>query len=290
MFAVMGVTGQVGGAVARNLVAGGQKVRAIVRDANKGAAWSERGCELAVADVNDAGALTYALKDIEGAFVMLPPLFDPAPGFPEAGRLIANLHQALRAAKPDRVVALSTVGGQVETPNLLNQLHKLEEVLGKLPISIAFLRPAWFMENAAGDVTPARETGVVPSFLQPLDKPFPMIATKDIGQVAFELLLEQWRGRRVVEVEGPSRISPNDIARALASLLNRDIRMKAVPRGTWESGFLSQGMKNPMPRMQMLDGFNEGWIDFEGGEQGSRKTRTTLEEVLRPLVAASKPL
>jgi hypothetical protein len=26
-------------------------------------------------------------------------------------------------------------------------------------------------------------------------------------------------------------------------------------------------MKNPTPRIQMLDGFNEGWIEFESGEQ-----------------------
>jgi hypothetical protein len=25
-------------------------------------------------------------------------------------------------------------------------------------------------------------------------------------------------------------------------------------------------MKNPIPRIQMLDGFNEGWIAFQGGE------------------------
>lgn len=43
-------------------------------------------------------------------------------------------------------------------------------------------------------------------------------------------------------------------------------------------------MKNPEPRMQMLDGFNEGWIDFEGGEAGSRKGKVTLKTVLAGLV------
>ena len=38
------------------------------------------------------------------------------------------------------------------------------------------------------------------------------------------------------------------------------------PRETWESLFQSEGMKNPAPRIQMLDGFNEGWIEFESGE------------------------
>jgi NAD(P)H dehydrogenase (quinone) len=34
----------------------------------------------------------------------------------------------------------------------------------------------------------------------------------------------------------------------------------------------------------MLDGFNEGWIEFESGEAGSRKTATTLREVLDSLI------
>jgi hypothetical protein len=44
-------------------------------------------------------------------------------------------------------------------------------------------------------------------------------------------------------------------------------------------------MKNPAPRAQMLDGFNEGWLEFESGEMGSLKGQTGLETVLRQLVA-----
>jgi NAD(P)H dehydrogenase (quinone) len=50
MFAVTGMTGQVGGAVARTLLAKGCGVRAVVRDANKAGSWAKQGCESAVAD------------------------------------------------------------------------------------------------------------------------------------------------------------------------------------------------------------------------------------------------
>jgi NAD(P)H dehydrogenase (quinone) len=43
-------------------------------------------------------------------------------------------------------------------------------------------------------------------------------------------------------------------------------------------------MRNPLPRIQMLDGFNEGWIDFEGGEAASITGNVELETVLRELV------
>jgi len=285
MFAVMGVTGQVGGAVATRLLTQGAKVRTIARDPDKAAMWAERGCEVATADVNDANSLRQAFTGTEGAFVMLPPMFDPSPGFPEARRAIANLHRALSSTRIERVVALSTIGAQQERESLLYQLHLLEEELGTLPLPITFLRPAWFLENTSWDIAPARDSGVVKSFLQPLDRRFPMIATRDVGQAAAELLQEQWNGRRVVEIEGLSRVTPNEIARELASLMNRDVRMQVVPREAWEATFRSAGMKNPIPRIQMLDGFNEGWLEFESGASASRKTPTSLQEALGHLVA-----
>lgn len=111
-----------------------------------------------------------------------------------------------------------------------------------------------------------------------------MIATADIGKLAAELLQETWPGSRVVELEGPARVSPQDIADAFSRLLGRPVRTQAVPRDSWESLFRSQGMQNPTPRIRMLDGFNEGWIEFERGIAGSRKGATGLEAVLQPLI------
>ena len=121
MYAITGITGQVGGTVARRLLAAKLSVRAVVRDAIKGAAWAERGCEVAVADM--------------------------------------NVNEALGAAHPAKVVCLSTIGAQVARPNLLTQLGIMEQMPGQLPMPIVFLRAGWFMENSAADVAPARMTG-----------------------------------------------------------------------------------------------------------------------------------
>ncbi len=284
MYAITGITGQVGGAVARNLLRVKCPVRAVLRDAGKAAPWAARGCDIALAAIDDAAALTAAFRGAEGVFLLLPSSFDPAPGFPEVRRIVTAVRSALEAARPAKVVCLSTIGAQAAQPNLLNQLGIMEQMLETLPMPVAFLRAAWFMENAAWDVTPARETGVIPSFLQPLDKPVPMVATADIGRLGAALLQESWSGRRIVELEGPRRVTPNDIARGFSGILGRPVRMEAVPRETWGALFTAQGMKDPIPRIQMLDGFNEGWIEFEGGEAGSIKGETKLETVLRGLV------
>ncbi|HYZ74473.1 MAG TPA: hypothetical protein VE641_15455, partial [Chthoniobacterales bacterium] len=105
-----------------------------------------------------------------------------------------------------------------------------------------------------------------------------------IGQVAAELLLQTWTGKRVVELEGPKRISPRELGATFAEILGHDVRVEAIPRETWQSLFESQGMRHPLPRMQMLDGFNEGWIDFEGGKANTIKGKVELRTVLQELV------
>jgi NAD(P)H dehydrogenase (quinone) len=284
MIAIMGITGNVGGEVARNLLAAQQPIRGVVRDVVKCGEWAQRCRELVQADINDAASLTAAFQGAEGVFVLVPPNFDPSPDFREARATGATLRSALEAARPGKVVYLSTIGAQAGESNLLTQHGIIEQALGDFSAPITFLRPGWFMENSSWDVAPAREKGVIPSFLQPLDKPVPMVATADIGQVAAGLLRETWSGRHVLELEGPHRVTPNQIAATFAKLLGRDVRMEGVPHETWEPLFKSQGMQNPTPRIRMLDGFNEGWIEFESGEAGSRKGNVALETVLQTLI------
>ena len=285
MIAITGITGNIGSQIARNLLATHQSVRAVVRDIGKGQSWAEQGCEVAQADIYDAQALAAAFHGAEAVFLLVPPIFDPAPGFPEAHAIAASLTAALSSATPARVVYLSTIGAQATQSNLLSQHTIIEKALRRLPMPIAFLRPAWFMENASWDVAPVRDTGILSSFLQPLDRPIPMVATADIAQAATQLLLEKSTGHRTVELEGPERVTPNQIASAFAGLLGKPVVAEAVPRPTWAELFKSQGMKNPEPRMKMLDGFNEGWIDFEGAPETVRKGIVPLKSVLESLLA-----
>jgi uncharacterized protein YbjT (DUF2867 family) len=230
--------------------------------------------------MGDATALAAAFSGAQAAFILLPPTFDPTPGFAEARAFIDAVKSALVAARPGRVVCLSTIGAQAAQPNLLTQLSMMEQALSELDLPICFLRPGWFMENAVWDIASAREQGVITSFLQPLDKAVPMVATADVGRVAAELLQESWSGRRIVELEGPRRVAPNDIAATLGGILGRSVRADVVARETWAELFASQGMRNPLPRMQMLDGFNEGWIDFAGETVNGE---VELDKVLREL-------
>jgi nucleoside-diphosphate-sugar epimerase len=132
MHAVTGVTGKVGGTVAETLLAAGKMVRAVVRDGAKGRPWADKGCEVAVASIDDADALAAAFAGADGVFLMTPPNYDPEPGFPDTWANAVAIANAIAAARPGRVVFLSTVGAQVAEPNLLNNSKITEETLRKI--------------------------------------------------------------------------------------------------------------------------------------------------------------
>ena len=75
-------------------------MRAVARDASKAAPWVERGCDLAIAEMTDASALTRAFAGADGVFVLIPPIFDPSAGFVEVCAVISALRGALAEARP----------------------------------------------------------------------------------------------------------------------------------------------------------------------------------------------
>jgi NAD(P)H dehydrogenase (quinone) len=288
MYAITGITGRVGGAIAENLLAKGEQIRAIVRNPEKAARWRDRGAEIAVADVDDPNALASAFEGTDGVFLMIPPNFTPAPGFPETRKTLAAYRAALAKTLPKKAAYLSSIGAeQASGLGLITSCHLLEQTLGDLPIPHAFLRAGWFMENHAWDVTTARSEGKIFSNLYPLDRKFSLVATADIGKAGADVLRQQWTGTRYIEVAGPDQYSPNDIAQALSSALGRPIEAVAVPREKWTEFFLSQGMPEGRtePRAEMVDGFNSGWIHF--GVPGTEQVTgtTSLSSVIAKLVA-----
>jgi NAD(P)H dehydrogenase (quinone) len=288
MYAIMGVTGRVGSAIAENLLAQGEQIRAIVRNPEKAARWKDCGAEIAVADVDDPSALASAFEGMDGVFLMIPPNFAPAPDFPETRKTLASFHAALAKALPKKAVYLSSIGAeQTSGLGLITSLHLLEQALRKLPIAHAFLRAGWFMENHALDIATAQSEGRIFSNLFPLDRKFSLVGTADIGKAGADVLRQEWTGTRYIEVAGPELYSPNDIARALSNALGRRIEAVAVPRERWTEFFVSQGMPEGRtePRAEMVDGFNAGWIHF--GVPGTEHVTGTisLTSVIATLVA-----
>ena len=278
MFAVMGMTGNVGGAVADALLRQGKQVRGIVRDASKALTWKEKGVDVVTANYDDR--LTAAFADVEGVFCMIPPNVVPDPGFPDSVAHIAAIKKAVVAAKPPRVVFLSSIGAEKTAGlGLITTAHLLEEELSSTGIPSAFLRAGSFMENILHSIAAARATGMYFSFYQPLAEPIPLVATDDVGRIGAEILLQSWQGNRWIEISGPNYYSPQDVAAALGRALDRPVTGVAVPRDTWVDALAQNGM--PADRsgayIEMNDSFNSRWIHF--GVPGTEHVKGVVDLV-----------
>lgn len=201
MFFIAGIAGKIGGATANALLAQGKQVRALVRNPFRAESWVKRGVELRTGDLTDSVALAEAMEGVEGAFLMQPTPMGVTRDFPEAHALTDAIVAAFDQAPPPRAVVLSSVGSEQSSGlGNITQTHMLEKALERFTFPIAIVRPGSLMENNLSSLNRADETGVFDSFLQPVDRAFPMTATVDVGTEAAHLLAEGWTGRKVVEV------------------------------------------------------------------------------------------
>jgi NAD(P)H dehydrogenase (quinone) len=288
MFAVMGITGNVGGAIANTLLQHGKQVRGIVRNEAKAMAWKEKGVELVVANYDNN--LVEAFTGVEGIFAMIPPNLTPELGFPDSTARVAAIRNAVIAAKPPRAVFLSSIGSEKPSGvGLITTTHILEEQLSSIGVPSAFLRAGSFMENILYSIPAARATGQYFAFYQPLEHPYPLIATDDIGRIGAETLLQTWEGNRFIEISGPTYYSSNDVAVALGEALGRAITAIAVPRETWVETMAQNGIPANLSGayIEMLDSFNSGWIDFGVADTEPVKGTIDLRTAVKSLVSKS---
>jgi uncharacterized protein YbjT (DUF2867 family) len=283
----MGITGNVGGATARHLLAQGKKVRALVRDRAKAVNWANQGVALVDGDWNDSAAIERALKDVEGAFVMLPPVWAPSPDYREAKDVIAHYVEALTKAPPPRVVALSSMGAnRTGGHGVITALSLLEQGLRDLPTPIAFGRAGGFFENFLFGLQAARG-GTLPVFYNPTNRKSTMVATNDTGAEFASLLTGPvWSGQRIVEIG--SMVSADEVAEQLGHVLNLDVKAFAIPRAGWAEALEQFGIPkgHSGPAEEMYEAVNAGWMDLgvEGTEHvaGTTSARDVFAAAQRP--------
>jgi NAD(P)H dehydrogenase (quinone) len=275
MYSITGITGKVGSAIAENLLKINLPVTAVIRDSAKAEIWKEKGAAVAIADLNDT----------EGIFVMTPPLWHSNDPMGEHNKMLTALTAAIEKARPIKIVYLSSVGGQLTSgTGAIHKLYDLEQAMKKLDIPTVGIRAAWFMENFIGSIPEAQNSGILPSFLERTAEAIAMIGTADIGALAAALLQETWAGHRIIELEGPSKYSPDDIAKLLSRNFNKQILAKAILDSDFDKTYLSFGftLEGSQGMSAMIRGFNRGTLVFEGREIEHVIGNTTLEQVLNP--------
>ena len=284
MFVIAGVTGHVGSVVAEKLLAAGKKVKVIVRDAKKGEAWSKKGAEIAVGALDDRAFLTGALKGASAFFTLLPANM-AAPDFYAYQRGLADtITAAAKESGVGHMVLLSSVGADLaEGTGPIKGLYYLENALRAAGVKLSALRAGYFQENVANSLAPAQHMGIFPNFSPSADYPMPMIATKDIGALAADLLLSPPEKSEIVDLHGPA-YSIRQVAEKLGAALGKELKIVDIPAAGWADAMVQGGMPKHVAEVfaEMYGGFASGNI----GPKGDRLVQgnTTLDEVIKTLV------
>ena len=204
MYVVLGANGNTGHVVAKNLLARGQKVRVVGRNAAHLQPLAAEGAEIFVGDVSDASALTKAFNHADSVYVMIPPNHSSNDLRAFQDRASDAIAAAVRNAGVKNVVSLSSVGADKPSgTGPVVGLHNLEQKLNQIDgANVLHLRAGYFMENTLPQAGAIRMLG---STIGPLSANLkvPMIATRDIGAAAADALLGLgFLGKQTQELQG----------------------------------------------------------------------------------------
>jgi uncharacterized protein YbjT (DUF2867 family) len=227
--AVIGATGQQGRSVIDALRDAGAPVRTLVRDPDSSAARALRaaGADVVQADQEDGTSLADGLAGVASLFYMTT-FEGPEGPVGEVRRGHAVADAAARANVPH--VVYSSVGGAERGTGISHFESKfdVEQRLDAL-VPATILRPTFFMENLAAQLTPDQDGEIVIRMPMPGDVPMQMIAVQDIGRAAARLLLEPSAiDGKAIEVAG-DELTLDLVAARAGEALGVPARFETIP-------------------------------------------------------------
>ncbi len=290
MIVITGATGHTGKVAAEALLAAGEKIRVIGRDASRLQSFVQKGAEAFVGSVEDRAFLAKAFQGASAAFLLLPP--DPGASDYRAyqDRVVDAYVAAITESKVPYVVTLSSIGAnEPEKTGPILGLHHLEAKLNAIKgLNVLHLRPAGFMENLFMSVQPLRTMGVLPGPF-PGDVPAAMIACRDIGAYAAQRLhARDFSGSSVQELLGQRDVSMKEVASIVGAAIGKPkLGYMQVPFIMLEPALVQTGMHKATAALiiEMWKAFNSGVIKPLEPRSAKNTTPTSIETFVTEIFA-----
>jgi uncharacterized protein YbjT (DUF2867 family) len=282
MYVVLGASGNTGHIVAKTLLARGQKVRVVGRNATHLQPFAAQGAEVFVADVTDASGLTKAFQQADSAYVMIPP--NPAStdfrGYQE--RVSDAIATAAQKSGIRNIVSLSSFGAdKTAGTGPVVGLHNLEQKLNQLnSANVLHLRAGYFMENTLPQVGAIRMAGSAIGPLRP-DLKLPLIATQDIGAAAADALSElAFRGKQTQELHGQRDLDYTEATALIGKAIgNPNLGYVHAPNDQIRAAMVQMGMSDNMAGqiLELAAALNTGHMQTLESRSPRNTTPTPFE-------------
>ena len=230
---VVGATGLLGGAIARQLLAAGVPIRALARRADKLAALASAGAEIASVDLLNLAKLTEACRGVTQIVATANNNMGAGPTNPGRVDLTAyqNLCAAARNTGVRRLIYVSFRGMEQDAPvDIFRIKWYIEDAIRRSGVPHVMLRPTAFMDIWVDQLMAAgiRQKGVTTIFGDGTAVAN-YIAVDDVARFAVRILAREDVVNEIVEAGGPSDISLNDLATLVEKRLGSSGKRRHIP-------------------------------------------------------------
>jgi uncharacterized protein YbjT (DUF2867 family) len=230
MILVTGATGTVGSEVVRQLVATGERPRALVRDPATARQRLGEQVEHVAGDLDRPGTITAALAGVGGVFL----LTTQSSRQPEWERAVV---QAAARAGVGRLVKLSVFRADEQSPLQVARQHaQAERMLAQSGLGATILRPVFIMQNLLGMV----HDGAIATAAG--DGQVAMVDARDVAAVAVAALTGGGHAGQTYTLTGPEALSFDQVASIVSRQTGRPLRHVRVPPDTVRAALQARGV------------------------------------------------
>ena len=299
MIVITGATGNTGKFAAETLLAKGENVRVIGRDAKRLDPFVRKGAEAFIGAAEDAASMTQAFKGAAAVYLIIPQAIHLGDFRAYQERISDAYAAAVAGAHIPYVVTLSSIGAHhAENTGPIVGLHNMEQKLNRIPgLNVLHLRPTYFMENFLMNISTIRSMNIFPG-ATPADMPFQVIATKDIGiYAAHRLHARDFSGSSAQELLGPRDVTMKEVASIIGKAIGKPgLQFVQAPFPMMEAALIQMGLPKSSAELMIELGKagNSGLLAPQEARSAKNTTPTTIEwfasEVFAPayLGAAAK--
>jgi NAD(P)H dehydrogenase (quinone) len=254
MILVIGATGTIGQALVKKLKADGATFKALVRDAQKGAALD---CPYVVGDLDDHSSMDTALQGVTDVFL------NSTPGFAMVRQQTGAIDAAIGAGVT-RVVSISSPGADSKSPSFLGRSHgEVDDYLKASGLAWVILQPSAFMQNFFQYAATIKAEGKFYGAYG--DGKIGFIDVADIAAVASVVLQRPAFGGQSIVITGDALLSHADVADLLTQQLGKPMAYVNMPVDVIVERMTADGLPEQFARElgAMMQGMAGGSAAFK---------------------------
>ncbi len=261
-YAVTGSTGNFGTLAIQSLLAQGiapSSITAIARDEAKAKDFKAKGLTVRIANYGDKASLESALEGVDGLLLV---------SGSEVGQRAAQHHNVIEAAKAAGVkrIAYTSITQASTSKNPLAPEHKAtEEELKSSGIEYTILRNNWYLENFAGDIAGAKQSGVIAAAVK--TGKVGSALRREYAEAAVKALVGEGHAGKTYELGG-TPWSFTEFAEALSTVIGRPVRFQTITEEEKKAALVGFGLPDGMAGFYAaLDtSIEEGTLSYHSGD------------------------